>query len=127
MQLHNNQVPSNQIWALEVASMGTYDEHRFVSWFITAEESSAEYRDIVRVHTARGVASTVKRWKVTLPRQRMDMDEVRDYVTYKLIEDPDGSTQLLDVSVRVGVEGAHENPADTGRIGGPGTKPDRLL
>lgn len=100
MELYNDQVPSNQVWALEVASRGTYDEHRFVSWFITAEESSAEYRDLVRSHKSRGVAGSVKRWKITLPYRRMSADQVRDYVEGKLMRDPDGTTQLLDVSVQ---------------------------
>jgi len=100
VELHNDQVPHNVVWALEVASRGTYDEHWFVNWFITAEESSAEYRDTVAAHKRRRVAGVVKRWKVALPRQRMSIDEVRDYVEFKLMQNPDGTTQLLDVSIQ---------------------------
>lgn len=100
MELYNDQVPGDTVWALLVRAMGSYDEHQFTSWFITPEESSAEYRDIVAYHKSRGVGSTVQRWKVTLPRRRMDRLDVNDYVLYKLVGDPDGTAQLLDVSVQ---------------------------
>jgi len=102
MELHNGQVPGDTVWALLVRAMGSYDEHEFVEWFITAEESNAEYRETVAYHKSHSVAATVQRWKVTLPRRRMDVDEVRDFVVDALLyqKGPTESTQLLDVSVQ---------------------------
>jgi hypothetical protein len=102
MELHNNQVPGDTVWALLVRGKGSYDEHEFVRWFITAEESSAEYRDSVAMQKHKSHAGgTVQRWKVTLPRRRMEREEVDDYVDAALLyNDPDGTVQLLDVSVQ---------------------------
>lgn len=101
MELHNDQVPGDTVWALIVRAMGSYDEHQFVRWFITAEESSAEYRETVAYHKRRGIGSNIQRWKVTLPRRRMEREAVDDYVDAALLyNDPDGTVQLLDVSVQ---------------------------
>lgn len=101
MELHNNQVPSSQVWALLVRSRGAYDEHEYVEWFITPAESSAAYRDVVE-HHKRHAGGTAQRWKITLPRQRMDADSVRDFVEDQLLyqKGPTEYTQLLDVSVQ---------------------------
>lgn len=102
MELHNGQVPGDTVWALLVRAMGSYDEHQYVRWFITPEESSADYRDTVADHKRHGAAATVQRWKITLPRRRMQTNEVRDFVEDALLYQPGPteSTQLLDVSIQ---------------------------
>lgn len=101
MQLHNNQVPGDQVWAVMVSSKGTYDEHTFVQWFLTAEASSEEYRDVVAMHKHKSHSGgTVQRWLVNLPRRRMDETEVRDFVEDEILYGPTGSGRLLDVSVQ---------------------------
>ena len=98
MELYNNEVPAGEVWALLVRGRGTFDEYEFVEWFITAPESSAEYRAAVAERKRHG-GGTVQRWKVTLPRRRMSADEVTAYVEDLLLLDPDGRAQLLDVSI----------------------------
>jgi len=97
MDLYNNQVPGDTVWALETdfGNGGMWT----IEWFLTPEMSSDEYRHAVeymKTHTG----GTAKRWKVTLPRQRMERDEVGYYVQDKLSEDPDGTAQLLDISAQ---------------------------
>lgn len=100
MELYKNQVPGGQVWALLVVARGTYDTHTHVRWYITAEASSEEYRDVVDFQK-RNHGGTVQRWKVTLPRQRMTTEEVTDFVDDALLYQPPGiTTQLLDVSVQ---------------------------
>ena len=102
MELHNNEVPGDTVWAL-VATWGP-DQYQGVDieWFLTAEASSEEYRHIVAFHKAHS-GGTCKRWKITLPRRRMEREDVTLYVEGKLLlEDPDGTVQLLDVSVQQG-------------------------
>jgi hypothetical protein len=100
MELHNNQVPGDTVWALAT----TYGPGQYqgidIEWFLTAEASSEEYRHTVAFHKTHS-GGTCKRWKVTLPRQRMEREDVDLYVNGKLLlDDPDGTTQLLDVSVQ---------------------------
>lgn len=99
MELHNNQVPAGQVWALLVRSRGTYDEHAYVQWYITAEESSADYRAVTAHHKIHG-GGTAQRWKITLPRWRMSFDEVTDFVEGQLLyrQGPTECARLLDVS-----------------------------
>lgn len=100
MELYNDEVPGSEVWAVVVTSMGTYDEHRYVDWFITPEASTQNYRDAVAYNKAHN-GGQVQRWKVILPRRRMHMVDVTEFVEQALLRrDPAGDTQLLDVSVQ---------------------------
>ncbi|MGZ4659667.1 MAG: hypothetical protein ACXVYB_00140 [Arthrobacter sp.] len=97
MELHNDQVPGDTVWALETDYGNLHIVE--VDWYLTPEMSSEEYRHAVgymKTHSG----GTCKRWKISLPRRGMERDEVADYILGKLSEDPDGTTQLLDVSVQ---------------------------
>ena len=98
MELHRNEVPSGWVWALHIRSRGTYDEHEFIEWFITPQESSAAFRDLVADHKRNGTGSVIMRWKVCLPRPRMSAEDVTAYVEDTLRTEPNGWAQLLDVS-----------------------------
>jgi hypothetical protein len=99
MELYNDEVPGDTVWALQSRLDDWMTDH--IDWYLTAEASSEDYRlmaDYMRVHS---LAGTTKRWKVTLPRRRMESEDVRLFIEGKLIhEDPDGTAQLLDVTVR---------------------------
>ncbi|HSU47451.1 MAG TPA: hypothetical protein VLJ40_11100 [Arthrobacter sp.] len=101
MELHNDQVPGDIVWAT-VSDFGNVGMVS-VDWYLTAEMSSEEYRRAVAYMTAHS-GGLAQRWKVTLPRRRMDSQEVGDYVMSKLMQDPDGTTQLLDISIQSGKE-----------------------
>lgn len=104
MELHNDQVPGDTVWAM-VSDFGggggiTAD------WYLTAETSSEDYRATV-IYMKTHSGGTCTRFKVTLPRPRMHVQEVSDYVMDKLVtsaSNPDGTTQLLDISVQSGKE-----------------------
>ncbi len=99
MELFNDEVPGDTVWALQT-TMGDIDI-AYVDWFLTAEASSEEYRNMVGYHKTHS-GGTAKRYKVTLPRRRMERQAVGDYVLEVLEKDPDGTTQLLDISVQRG-------------------------
>lgn len=97
MELFNDEVPGDTVWALS-SDFGNFGMVS-VDWYLTAEMSSEEYRrtvEYMRTHSG----GTAQRWKVTLPRRRMERQEVGDYVMSKLMQDPDGTAQLLDISVQ---------------------------
>lgn len=97
MELHNDEVPGDTVWALvfDFGNRGMIT----IDWFLTAEASSEDYRNAVEYMKTHS-GGTCQRWKVTLPRRRMDRQAVGDYVLFKLSEDPDGTAQLLDINVR---------------------------
>ena len=73
-----------------------------IQWFLTAEASSEEYRHIVEFQKTHS-GGLCWRIKVTLPRQRMEAEDVTLHVESKLLqEDPDGAVQLLDASSQKG-------------------------
>lgn len=99
MELYNDEVPGDTVWALVTRFEGWMTEQ--VEWFLTAEASSEDYRLMLDYMRSHSVAGTVKRWKVQLPRRRMESEDVTLFVEGKVIhEDPDGTAQLLDVAVR---------------------------
>lgn len=97
MELYNDQVPGDTVWAMltDFGSRGMIN----VDWYLTAEASSEEYRHTVEYMKTHS-GGMCQRWKVTLPRRRMDRQDVGDYVLFKLSEDPDDTAQLLDISVQ---------------------------
>lgn len=100
MELHNGQVPGDTVWALATTYGPSEYQGIDIDWFLTAEASSEEFRHIVAFHKTHSGGSC-KRWKIGLPRQRMDQEDVDTHVRVKLLlDDPDGTTQLLDVSVQ---------------------------
>lgn len=97
MELHNDEVPGDTVWAMS----SDFGGRGFVTveWYLTAEASSEEYRrtvEYMKTHSG----GTCQRWKIVLPRRRMNKVAVGDYVMDKLMHDPDGTAQLLDVSVQ---------------------------
>lgn len=98
MELHNDQVPGDTVWA--VAVRFGHESDWDLEWFLTPEASSEDYRHVVEYHKTHH-GGEAKRWKVTLPCQRMEREDVDIHVRGKLLySDPDGTTQLLDVSVQ---------------------------
>lgn len=104
MELHNDEVPGDAVWALLVIGNGTYEEHRYVHWFLTPEASSEEYRYMTDFHKRSAHGGTVQRWKVILPRRRMPASQVKDFVEDQLLwhSGPTEHTRVLDVSVQPG-------------------------
>lgn len=98
MELYNDQVPGDTVWAV-AATFGdllNWD----VEWFLTAEASSEDYRTVVEYQKTHS-GGAAKRFKVSLPHRRMDRELVDLWVQSKVLhEDPDGTTQLLDISVQ---------------------------
>ena len=100
MELFNNQVPGDEVWAV-VSTYGSSPE-KDIQWFLTPEASSEEYRHIVGFHKTHS-GGICWRVKVRLPRQRMEAEDVDLHLTGKLLrDDPDGTVQLLDVSSQKG-------------------------
>lgn len=99
MELHNDEVPAGEVWAVTIEDDCGTD----IEWYITAEESSGEYREAVHWHERLdgGVLAdtTVARWYVELPRQRMPSDEVDAWVHFVLTSQEGGGLyrRRLDV------------------------------
>jgi hypothetical protein len=99
MELYNDEVPGDTVWALQSRFEDWMTDQ--VEWYLTAEASSQDYRLMLQYMTEHSISGTVKRFKVQLPRRRMESEDVRLWVEAKLIhDDPDGTAQLLDVGVR---------------------------
>lgn len=99
MELYNDEVPGDTVWALVTRFEDWMTDQ--VDWYLTAEASSEDYRLMVQYMTEHSITGATRRWKVTLPRRRMEREDVRLFVEGKLIhDDPDGTAQLLDVGVR---------------------------
>ena len=86
MELHNDQVPGREVWAVRVENSYGGDD---IEWFITAEASSADYRRVTTwwewpQRHFEDQSVTVTRWYIELPRQRMDWDEVEAWVNFAL-------------------------------------------
>lgn len=98
MELYNNEVPGDTVWALQSRFEEWMTDQ--VEWYLTAEASSQDYRLMLDYMREHAISGTVKRFKVTLPRRRMESEDVTLLVEGKLVhEDPDGTAQLLDVHV----------------------------
>lgn len=100
MELYNDEVPGDTVWAVVTTYGASEYQGIDIDWFLTPEASSEEYRHTVGFHKTHS-GGTCKRYKVTLPRQRMEREDVDLHVKGKLLlDDPDGTTQLLDVSIQ---------------------------
>jgi len=97
MELYNDEVPGDTVWAIQTRFYDWMTDQ--IEWYLTAEASSDDYRLTVaymKTHSS----GTVRRFKVTLPRRRMESEDVTLFVEGKLVhDDPDGTAQLLDVCV----------------------------
>lgn len=82
MDLHDGQVPAAEVWAVVLDSPpGVRD----VSWFITAETATEDYREVQPYVSRKG--GTAERWHVTLPAQRMEASDVTVWVEAILLDD----------------------------------------
>lgn len=82
MDLHRDQVPDDKVWAVVLESPpGVKD----VSWFITSEGATQDYRECHDYVNAKG--GSVERWLVKLPSPRMEADDVRLWVEGLLLWD----------------------------------------
>jgi len=82
MDLHQGQVPSACVWAVVMdAPPGAKD----VSWFITAEASTEDYREVVAWIKGREDGGTAERWLIKLPSPRLEADAVTRWVEAHLL------------------------------------------
>jgi hypothetical protein len=83
MDLYQGQVPSDEVYAVVMdAPPGSKD----VSWFITSEAASQDYREVVDWIKVKG-GGTAERWIVALPGQRMEAEAVTIWVEALLLPD----------------------------------------
>lgn len=102
MELYNGQVPSREVWAVRVEnSLGGDD----IEWFITAKASSDDYRSVTtwwewpkRLFEDQSVVVT--RWYIELPRQRMDWEDVDDWVQFVLRDEGTGPMWRRRLDIR---------------------------
>lgn len=97
MDLYQGEVPAAEVWAV-VMDLG-YGS-RDVSWFITTEASTDDYKAVTDYIQRRDDGGTAERWLVKLPGQRMEADAVTIWVEALLLsEDPPRSehARRLDV------------------------------
>ena len=100
VELHNDEVPADEVWAVTIEGpAGTS-----IEWFLTAAESSENYRHLVgwweRTFDADLQGDdTLARWYVELPRRDMPRDEVDAWVEFVLTSQEGGGVyrRRLDV------------------------------
>lgn len=83
MQLHNDLVPDDKVWAVR-SSYASDPSNQFLDWFITAEAATLRYRDVLD-YLKRGTGGEVSRWLVQLPRQGMESYDVHEFVYQHVI------------------------------------------
>lgn len=82
MDLYQGQVPSDEVWAVVMdAPPGSKD----VSWFITSEAATEDYREVTDWIKIKG--GTAERWHVALPGQRMEAEAVSIWVEALLLSE----------------------------------------
>ena len=86
MELHSGQVPAREVWAVRVENSYGGDD---ITWFITAEASSDDFRSVSRwwewpKRLFEDQEVVITRWYIELPRQRMDREDVDDFVDFAL-------------------------------------------
>jgi hypothetical protein len=93
MELHNDQVPGDEVWA--VVSAGHYEgAHKAVDWFITAEASRQDYQEAV--DWIRRVDGIAERWQVDLPRRRMEQTDVTLFIEEQVLSEAPTNARKLD-------------------------------
>lgn len=102
MELHNDQVPSREVWAVRVENSFGGDD---IEWFITSEASSDDFRGVTAwwewpKRLFDGQEVVVTRWYVELPRQRMDWKDVDDWVQFVLTNDDPGAQWRRRLDIR---------------------------
>lgn len=80
MDLYQGEVPADEVWAVV---MDSPPGARDVSWFITAEAATEDYKEVVEYVTRKG--GTVERWHVKLPARRIEADAVTRWVEAHLL------------------------------------------
>ena len=100
MELHNDLVPSSEVWAVSVED-GFSISHE---WFLTAKTATEEYRGTAEwwerhIHDTVAEDVTVARWYIELPRRDMPRDEVDAWVNFVLTSQEGGGIyrRRLDV------------------------------
>lgn len=98
MELHQGQVPAACVWAVVMdAPPGAKD----VSWFITSEEATRDYTEVVTYIKTKTIMGTAERWLVPLPAQRMEADDVTIWVEGLLLHGDDTrGARRLDIYSR---------------------------
>ena len=82
MDLHQGQVPSDEVWAVVMdAPPGSKD----VGWFITAEAATEDYKEAVDYVKGESFGGTAERWHIKLPAQRLEADMVTRWVEAHLL------------------------------------------
>lgn len=83
MELHNNEVPADEVWAVTVED----DSGISSEWFLTGKTATEEYRDTTEwwerhIYATVQQDVTVARWYIELPRRGMPRDEVDAWVEF---------------------------------------------
>jgi len=91
MDLHRDEVPSDEVWAVAVEDGYGLD----IEWFLLPATASEVYRERVAWY-ARYMPTVddnmdvaITRWYVELPRRRMEREDVDAYVRSALYAPPD--------------------------------------
>lgn len=87
MELHNDEVPADEVWV--VVSENAWGS-RYIEWFITPAAATARFREWVAWEERRywKEETTISRWYVALPRQRMERADVDLFVEGFLLDNP---------------------------------------
>lgn len=82
MDLYEGLVPSDEVWAVVMdAPPGSKD----VSWFITAEAATEDYRDVAAWIKGRPDGGTAERWHIRLPAGNLEAEAVTRWVEAHLL------------------------------------------
>lgn len=97
MELHNDEVPADEVWAVTIEDPAGTN----VEWFLTSAGATEDYRYVVGWWERYGSTfdTTVARWYVELPRRGMPRDEVDAWVNFVLTSQEGGGLyrRRLDV------------------------------
>lgn len=100
MELHNNEVPSDEVWAVTIED----SDGIHADWFLTGAGATEDYRGTAEwwerhIYDTVQQDVTVARWYVELPRRGMPRDEVDAWVQFVLTSQEGGGIyrRRLDV------------------------------
>jgi hypothetical protein len=96
VELFKDEVPGDVVWAV-VSRHGDYP--RAVDWFLTAEASSEEYRELVGWMRQHG--GLAERWQVSLPRRRMEQTDVTLFIEEQVLSEAPTNARKLDTFSRL--------------------------